>query len=91
MNRTLDADVDSSGHLLAVEAIVLGRTAMGEAARSVSVTDRWRIRRGGKLVFADGLRLDGDAAATLAGARNRRRGARNGDAGAGRARGRRTP
>ena len=40
---------------------------MGETARDVAVRDSWRIRRGGRLVFADGLRLDGDTTATLAG------------------------
>jgi urease accessory protein len=67
LRRTLRADVHPSAHLLAVEAIVLGRAAMGETARDVSVADSWRIRRGGTLVFADGLRLDGDTVATLAG------------------------
>jgi len=27
--------------------------------------DRWRIRRGGRLIYADGLHLDGDIAETL--------------------------
>jgi urease accessory protein len=38
---------------------------MGETARSVEVSDTWRIRRGGKLIFADGLRLNGDAVAIM--------------------------
>ena len=41
------------------EAIVFGRAAMGERMQAGSVRDHWRIRRGGKLVFADALRLDG--------------------------------
>ncbi len=40
---------------------------MGEATRDVTVRDTWRIRRGGRLVFADGLRLDGDTTAALSG------------------------
>ena len=67
LSRTLNADVHPAGRLLAVEAIVLGRTAMGERARNVIVADQWRIRRGGTLVFADGLRFDGDAEAAMAG------------------------
>ena len=67
LRRTLVADIHPSARLLAVETIVLGRAAMGETARDVSVADSWRIRRGGTLVFADGLRLDGDTVATLAG------------------------
>lgn len=66
LTRTLQADVDPSASLLAVEAIVLGRTAMGETAKSIGLSDAWRIRRGGELVFADGLRIDGDAVAVMA-------------------------
>jgi len=65
--RTLTADVHPTGRLLAIEEIVLGRTAMGESARDVIVTDSWRIHRGEKLVFADGLRLAGDAVTAMAG------------------------
>lgn len=67
LTRTLVADVNADARLLAVEAIVLGRTAMGETARSVEIADSWRIRRNGNLVFADGLRLNGDAVAIMAG------------------------
>ena len=67
LTRTLAADVHADAHLLAVEAIVLGRTAMGETARNVEVSDSWRLHRDSKLVFADGLRLDGDAVAIMAG------------------------
>jgi len=63
--RTLVADVHPTARLLAVEAIVLGRTAMGETARSIALSDSWRIRRGGKLVFGDGIRLEGDAVAIM--------------------------
>jgi urease accessory protein len=34
--------------------------------RTGLVHDRWRVRRGGRLVFADGLRLDGQVASRLA-------------------------
>lgn len=67
LRRTLAADVAPSGRLLAVESLVLGRTAMGETVRDVTIRDSWRIRRGGRLVFADGLRFDGDTTETLAG------------------------
>jgi urease accessory protein len=68
LHRTLTADMTASARLLAVESIVLGRTAMGETARDVAIRDSWRIRRDGRLVFADGLRFDGDTTLTLAGA-----------------------
>jgi urease accessory protein len=68
LKRTLSADLAPSSRLLAVESIVLGRTAMGEVTRDVTVRDSWRIRRNGSLILADGLRLDGDTSAILSGA-----------------------
>ena len=48
---------------LGVEAVVLGRAAMGETMRSGSLRDRMRIWRNGRLIYADTLALDGDIAA----------------------------
>lgn len=60
--RRLDADLAQGARLLAVEAVVLGRAAMNERVRVGELSDRWRIRREGRLVFADDLRLDGPIA-----------------------------
>jgi urease accessory protein len=68
LERRLTADVHQTGTLLAVEAIVLGRAAMGETVRLAGLNDVWRIRRDGRLVFADGFRFNGDATAVMAGA-----------------------
>jgi len=38
---------------------VLGRKAHGETVRGGRLSDRWRVRRDGRLVWADALRLDG--------------------------------
>jgi urease accessory protein len=65
LTRTLTADVHPTARLLAVEMIVLGRQAMGETIHAVALSDSWRIRRGGKLVFADGLRMDGNASSVM--------------------------
>lgn len=65
LTRTLAADVAPTGRLLAIETIVLGRTAMEERATDIALVDSWRVRRGGTLVFADTLRLDGDAVAIM--------------------------
>jgi len=67
LRRSLTADLAEDASLLAIESIVLGRAAMGETARSISLSDRWRVRRKGKLLFADNLRIEGDAVETLAG------------------------
>ena len=45
---------------LGVEAVVLGRTAMGETVSSGSLRDRMRIWRSGRLIYADSLVLDGE-------------------------------
>jgi urease accessory protein len=58
LSRRLEADLARDAELLLVEAIIFGRTAHGETIRSGLFTDRWRIRRGGKLLFADDLRFD---------------------------------
>jgi urease accessory protein len=62
LHRTLEADVAADGRLLVLEAVVLGRQAMGETVTRASLRDRWRIRRDGRLLFADDLCLDGPVA-----------------------------
>ena len=52
--------------LLFAEACIFGRSAMGETVRSGFFSDRWRVRVGGSLVFADAIRLDGAIAQSLA-------------------------
>ena len=58
--RTFDADIADGGRLLACESTVFGRSAMGETVKSGLLLDKWRVRYASELVFADGLRLDGD-------------------------------
>jgi urease accessory protein len=65
--RRLQIDMAADAELIALEAIVFGRTAMGERVVWGLLVDQWRLRRGGRLVFADTLRLDGPVHATLAG------------------------
>jgi urease accessory protein len=60
--RRLDADVAIDATLLVIESVVFGRLASGEAQIAARLRDRWRIRRGGKLVFADELRIENAAA-----------------------------
>lgn len=67
LRRTLQADLEGDARLMMVESFVLGRKAMGEQVKSVFYRDSWRIRRDGKLVFADDIRLDGDPADALTG------------------------
>ena len=59
LSRRIDADLAANATLVMVEAVVFGRSAMGEAVREGQLTDRWRIRRGGRLLLAESIRLDG--------------------------------
>jgi urease accessory protein len=51
--------------LLLFEATVFGRAAHQERVETGFFEDRWRIRRGGRLVYADTFRLSGPIAARL--------------------------
>jgi urease accessory protein len=63
LSRRLDVEIAEGGEFLAVEAILLGRKAMGEAMRTGLFQDCWRIRKAGILLHAENLRLNGDIAA----------------------------
>ena len=49
----IDIDLAADASLLLAEAVVFGRTAMGEAVDDGALFDRWRVRRDGRLVFAE--------------------------------------
>jgi len=63
--RRLEADMHSSARLLVLEMAVLGRRADGVRPRAGALRDTWRVRRGGRLVFAENLVLEGDLDALL--------------------------
>jgi urease accessory protein len=65
LQRHCIADLAPGGNLLAAEMVVFGRTARGERFTRGLLHDAWRIRVGGKLVWADALRLDGNIAGKL--------------------------
>jgi len=65
LSRRIDVTVAEDASLLMAEAVVFGRSAMGEAVRTGSFVDRWRVQRAGKLVFAETVRLDGRIADRL--------------------------
>lgn len=65
LSRTLEAEVAHDATLLVSDVLVFGRLAMGETVRAGAIHDRWRLRRAGKLVLAEDLRLEGEVAALL--------------------------
>ncbi|MGE0753252.1 MAG: urease accessory protein UreD [Variibacter sp.] len=65
LSRRIDIDLADDASLVMAEAVVFGRMAMGEAVHRGRLIDRWRIRRNGRLIFAETMRLDGAIATTL--------------------------
>ena len=65
LTRKITADIAATGRLLAVEAIVFGRTAMLEDVTWGHVSDTWRLRRDGQLIYADSFRIEGEISQTL--------------------------
>jgi urease accessory protein len=66
ISRRIDIDLAEDARLLLCEIVVFGRAAMGERMLHGEFVDRWRLRRGGILAFAETIRLDGDIGAKLA-------------------------
>ena len=66
IRRSIEIDLSKQASLLLCEIVVFGRLAMGERIRTGEFDDSWRLRRGGRLVFAENVRLDGDIDGKLA-------------------------
>ncbi|HVW91245.1 MAG TPA: urease accessory protein UreD [Devosia sp.] len=60
LRRRLDIELAADATLLACEAVLLGRQAMGEAAHHARLADDWRVSRGGRLIHAEANRLTAD-------------------------------
>jgi urease accessory protein len=66
VSRRIEIDLADSASLLLCEIVVFGRAAMGERMQEGCFVDRWRLKRGGRLVFAENVRLDGEIGEMLA-------------------------
>jgi urease accessory protein len=66
LNRRIEVDLSADATLLMAEAIVFGRTAMGETVEQGACTDYWRVRRDGQLIYAETVRFDGAIGRLLA-------------------------
>jgi urease accessory protein len=66
LRRCIDVELASDAKLLLAEAVLFGRSAMGETVAQGHVFDRWRVRRGGTLLFAEAVRLDDAIAQRMA-------------------------
>lgn len=66
LRRTINLSLAPTASIVVAEAVVFGRSAMGETVVSGSFVDVWRVRVGGRLVFAENVRLDEAIAQRLA-------------------------
>jgi urease accessory protein len=65
LRRRTSLELWGGGEALAGEMLVFGRAARGEAFTRGLVRDAWLVRRDGRLLWADALRLEGDLARVL--------------------------
>ena len=56
LSRTTEIEVSSGAELLALEWLVLGRAAHGEKITGGHIADSWRVKRDGRLIWADSFR-----------------------------------
>jgi urease accessory protein len=57
LHRTTEIELFSGAELLALEWLVLGRAAHGEVVVGGNITDSWRVKRDGRLIWADSFRI----------------------------------
>lgn len=65
LDRRLDVDLAADAWFLGVESLVFGRALMGETVRTARLRDLIRVRRAGRLLLHDAIRLDGEVASVL--------------------------
>lgn len=66
LDRSLHIDLDRDARLLLVEPVLFGRAAMGERLDTARLRDRIEVRRTGRPLYRDALRLEGDVQGRLA-------------------------
>jgi urease accessory protein len=65
LDRRLDVELAEDASFLGIETLVFGRAAMGETVQQAWLRDGIRVRRRGRLVLNDAIRMDGEVARLL--------------------------
>ena len=65
LSRETEIDVSSGAELLALEWLVLGRAALGEEVVGGHISDSWRVKKDGRLIWADSFRATDETFAHL--------------------------
>jgi urease accessory protein len=55
--RRTEIEISSSAEILALEWLVFGRSAHGEQMVNGQIKDNWRVRKDGRLIWADSFRV----------------------------------
>jgi urease accessory protein len=63
--RDTEIELSSTAELLALEWLVLGRTAHGEDMVGGHITDSWRVKKDDRLIWADSFRITDETFAHL--------------------------
>lgn len=58
LERRLEVEAADEAEFMIAETLVFGRLAMGESRIDATLRDSWRVRRDGRLVFADETRVE---------------------------------
>ncbi len=65
LDRRLDVTLAQDARFIGVEALIFGRAAMGESVTTARLSDRISVRRAGKLILHEAIRVDGPVADLL--------------------------
>lgn len=65
LDRRLEIEMDADSWFLGVESLIFGRLSMGEQVHTARLSDTIRIRREGRLILHDAIRLTGPVAEIL--------------------------
>lgn len=65
IRRKTEIDVSSGAEVLALEWLVMGRAAHGEVITGGHISEDWRVKKDGRLIWADGFRITDGAFAHL--------------------------
>ena len=66
LRRRIEVDLAEDASLVLLESLVMGRAGMGEVVNAGGLLDSWRVRRNGRLIYAEGNCLGGDISRHLA-------------------------
>lgn len=59
LSRRLEVDLDRESFFLGMESTVLGRHESGERIREIAFRENWSVRREGRLLHSERLKIDG--------------------------------